>query len=196
MILSVGSLIPLKGFQTIIEALPGILRNDNSIELHIIGEGSYRDTLSKLALSKGVSGHVFFAGYRPNSELVKWYNAADLFCLASFREGWPNVVMEALSCGTPVVATRVFGTPEILTSSDLGILVDPTPESIRNGLLTAFKRDWDRQRICTHMATHTWQNIAGKINLVFHEILSQELEHKKQSAQYQTDFADRKRKNL
>ena len=59
-----------------------------------------------------------------HKELCLWYNAADLFCLASEREGWPNVLFESLACGTPVVATKVGGIPEILRSEKLGILVE------------------------------------------------------------------------
>ena len=173
-ILSVGSLIPLKGFHTIIDALPDLLSRDGDIELHIVGEGPYRSALAKRAAARGVSGHVVFAGQRPNSELSKWYNAADVFCLASFREGWPNVVMESLACGTPVVATRVYGTPEILVSPDLGILVDPTPESIGAGLRDALQTNWNRPKIRAHMETHTWRNIAGKIRTVFQEILDRD----------------------
>jgi len=169
-ILSVGSLIPLKGFHMIIDALPRLLSRDGYIELHIVGQGPYRSALVERAASRGVEDHVIFAGERPNSELPTWYNAADVFCLASFREGWPNVVMESLACGTPAVATRVYGTPEILVSPSLGILIDPTPESIAAGLQAAFQTNWDRQRIRTLMENHTWQNIAEKIRTAFQKL--------------------------
>jgi teichuronic acid biosynthesis glycosyltransferase TuaC len=170
-VLSVGSLIPLKGFHTIIDALPNLLLQDIEIELYIVGEGPYRQALMERAAAKGVSRHVIFAGLRPNTELPDWYNAADVFCLASFREGWPNVVMESLACATPVVATRVYGTPEILVSPDLGILTDTTPESMEAGLRGALGTHWERPKIRAYIEAYTWQNIAARIQAAFHTAL-------------------------
>jgi len=171
-VLSVGSLIPLKGFHTIIDALPNLLLQDSEIELYIVGEGPYRQALMERAAARGVSRHVIFAGLRPNTELPDWYNAADVFCLASFREGWPNVVMESLACATPVVATRVYGTPEILVSPDLGILAEPTAESIQNSLGAAFKINWDRPKIRAYIEAYTWQNMAVRIKNSFETVLN------------------------
>ncbi|HZJ70334.1 MAG TPA: glycosyltransferase, partial [Planctomycetota bacterium] len=66
--------------------------------------------------------------------LPRWYRAADALVLPSLREGWPNVVLEALACGTPVLATKVWGTPEILTGCAAAALVDPTVEGLAAGL--------------------------------------------------------------
>jgi teichuronic acid biosynthesis glycosyltransferase TuaC len=171
-ILSVGSLIPLKGFHLIIDSLPNLLRTDPDIELHIIGAGPYRQALEERAILRDISRQVIFAGQRPNNELAIWYNAADIFCLASLREGWPNVVMESLACATPVVATRVFGTPEIIVDPYLGILVDPTAQSIEAGLRTALQTEWNRSKIRAHIEkTYTWQNIATDIKATLQAIL-------------------------
>ena len=170
-ILSVGSLIPLKGFQTIIETLPKLLQKDERIRLYIIGEGPYEFSLKQKTERLGLSQHVIFVGQRPNNELATWYNAADVFCLASFREGWPNVIMESLASGTPVVATRVFGTPEILTSSNIGILVDSSPESLYTGLKKAFETIWNRKQIRTHVESRTWFAVAEEIRAVFCNVL-------------------------
>ncbi len=171
-ILSVGSLIPLKGFHTIIDALPNLLLQDSEIELYIVGEGPYRQALIERAAARGVSRNVIFAGLRPNTELPDWYNAADVFCLASFREGWPNVVMESLACATPVVATRVYGTPEILVSPQLGILAEPTAESIGTSLGAALKHNWDRPQIRAYIEAFTWQNMAVRIKNTFEAVLN------------------------
>lgn len=170
-IVSVGSLIPVKGFQTIIDALPTVLGHEPTTELYIIGSGPYRKALEELAVARGVAQHVFLAGQRPNSELAKWYAAADVFCLASFREGWPNVVMESLACATPVVGTRVFGIPEILVSPDLGILVDPTPQSIAAGLVEALRRDWDRTKMRDYILDFTWTEIGARIRKALESVL-------------------------
>ncbi|MCM2283286.1 MAG: glycosyltransferase family 4 protein [Desulfobacula sp.] len=174
-ILSVGSLIPLKGFQTIIESLSRHSSFDKNLCLYIIGEGPYKSKLKQLVKESGLEKRVIFVGQRPNSELPLWYNAADVFCLASFREGWPNVVMESLACGTPVVATRVFGIPEILTSPEMGILVEPNSESVASGLMKALTTTWEKEKIASFMKKRTWLHIATDIQMIFKQILTQSI---------------------
>jgi teichuronic acid biosynthesis glycosyltransferase TuaC len=76
-----------------------------------------------LAVQLGIAQRVRFAGQLPNDELLHWYSAADVLVLASSREGWPNVLLESMACGTPVVATKVAGIPEIVTEAVAGRLV-------------------------------------------------------------------------
>lgn len=172
-LLSVGALIPLKGFHFILDALPKLLQEAGSIHLYIIGEGYYRPSLEKKIENLRLGEYVTIVGQRPNSELGLWYSAADVFCLASFKEGWANVIMESLACGTPVVATRVGGTPEILNSPDIGILTDPTPESLQIGLQRALGMTWDRKQIRAYMENRTWSNIAQEIKAVFQTVCEQ-----------------------
>jgi len=171
-ILSVGSLIPLKGFHVILDALPDILQKNAMVHLYIVGEGPYRSVLEKQIKDLKLSLNVTLTGERPNSELKLWYNAADVFCLASSREGWANVIMESIACGTPVVATKVWGAPEILTSPDVGILVDRTPESLGQGLQTALETSWDRDKIRAHVEDRDWFKVAQEVKAVFEAVLN------------------------
>jgi teichuronic acid biosynthesis glycosyltransferase TuaC len=119
-ILSVGHLIPRKGHDIVIRAaaeLPGV-------ELLIAGDGPERRALEALARTLGVSDRVRFLGRLSQSELPELYSAADLLVLASDREGWANVLLEAMACGTPVVASRIWGTPEVVADPAAGSLVD------------------------------------------------------------------------
>lgn len=116
---------------------------------------------------------VTFLGHVPNPDLVKWYNAADVFCLASSREGWANVIMEAMACGTPVVATNVWGAPEIITNPEVGLLVERTVESISEGLIKALKKPWNRDAIVDHVSKRTWSVVAGEVRHVFEKVLSE-----------------------
>lgn len=170
-ILSVGSLIPLKGFHVILDALPDILQKNAMVHLYIVGEGPYRSVLERQIKDLTLTRNVTLTGERPNSELRLWYSAADVFCLASSREGWANVIMESLACGTPVVATNVWGAPEMLTSPDVGILVDRTPESLGQGLKTALETSWDRTRIRAHVENRTWFKVAHEVKVVFEAVL-------------------------
>ncbi len=93
---------------------------------------------------------------------MTYYSAADVSCLASRNEGWPNVILESLACGTPVVATAVGEVPRLLTNPDLGIVVDPTPESIHAGLSRALQRQWNRETLSAYAQGHTWENVAAQ----------------------------------
>jgi glycosyltransferase involved in cell wall biosynthesis len=170
-VVSVAALVPVKGharlfraFQTLRVKLPGL-------HLYLVGEGPSRGQLRSLAASLGLGPRVHFAGSCPNESLRDWYSAADLSCLASSREGWPNVVLESLACGTPVVATRVWGTPEILVSPDLGILVDQSEAAIANGLESALTRDWNRERLVAHARAREWSVVGREVDSYFREIV-------------------------
>lgn len=126
-VLSIGLLIPRKGHDLVIRAmalLPGAT-------LAIVGEGSEAKRLQRLANDLGIGERVRFLGTVPHDRLAPVYSAADVMILASSREGYPGVVLEALACGTPVVATAVWGTPEIMREAVAGQLIqDRTPEAI------------------------------------------------------------------
>ena len=71
-----------------------------------------------------MENRVTFTGALPNADLFRWYSAADVMILASSREGWANVLLESMACGTPVVAARIWGTPEVVADDVAGRLVD------------------------------------------------------------------------
>jgi glycosyltransferase involved in cell wall biosynthesis len=116
---SVGWLIPRKGHDLAIRAVARLPETT----LLIVGDGPEEAALRRLAEQIGLAGRVRFIGALPHERLPAAYNAADVLVLASSREGFPNVLLEALACGTPVVATAVWGTPEIVASPAAGRLV-------------------------------------------------------------------------
>lgn len=113
-LLSVGNLLELKGHHLLIEAV-GLLRTEwPALQLYIAGAGPYRAVLEDQIERQGLAAQVRLLGAVPHAALVDWYAAADLLLLASSREGLPNVVLEGLASGTPVVATAVGGIPEVI----------------------------------------------------------------------------------
>ena len=116
---SVGYLIERKGHDIVIEALANLPGHS----LFIAGEGPQRRELEGLAERTGVGDRVHFLGGLPHDRMVDLYNAADALILASSREGWANVLLEAMACGTPVVATDIWGTPEVVAAEEAGLLV-------------------------------------------------------------------------
>jgi glycosyltransferase involved in cell wall biosynthesis len=91
--------------------------------LVIAGDGDERPRLEALAVRLGVADRVRFLGVLDQSALCDLYNCVDVTVLASSREGWANVLLEAMACGTPVVASAVWGTPEVVASPDAGRLM-------------------------------------------------------------------------
>lgn len=180
-ILSVGSLIERKGFDKVICCLPAILKKHPNIVYYIVGsagpEGNFETQLRQLIQKKGLEKHVIMAGNQPNERLVSWYNAADLFCLPSKGEGSPNVVYEALACGTPVVAHAVGDVPEALCQPFLGYLVDPDdPNDLERKLLAGLHKPWDRQQISTYMGSFTWDSCARQVMQHFEGIVGRSFE--------------------
>jgi teichuronic acid biosynthesis glycosyltransferase TuaC len=123
LLLSVGHLIERKGHHVAIEALAELVKQCPGARLVVIGEGEERAALTSLAARLGVADRVRLTGSLPNTELLKWYSAADVLLLCSSREGWANVLLESMACGTPVVATDIWGTPEVVARPEAGRLV-------------------------------------------------------------------------
>lgn len=124
LLLSVGHLIERKGHHLVIEALDLLRHRQPGARLVIVGDGQERQALQSLAQRLGLAQAVHFAGTVPNENLADYYAAADMTLLASSREGWANVLLESMACGTPVVATRIWGTPEVVAAPEAGVLAD------------------------------------------------------------------------
>lgn len=178
LIVSVGALIPLKGHELLIRAFSRIATERGNARLCILGEGPNRSELEQLIAKLGLEGRIQLRGKRPNEELPLWFNAADMSCLASTREGWPNVITESLACGTPVVATRVGGIPEILHSPELGVLTEQSEESLAAGLEQALSKKWDRREISRVTRERTWETVAREVEAI---ILEQIEKHQSRS---------------
>jgi teichuronic acid biosynthesis glycosyltransferase TuaC len=170
-ILGVGALIHRKGFDLVIKGLEKIIVTPNleNTKFYILGsqgpEGDYRKELGKFIEQHKLQQHVVFVGAVANSELITWYNAADVFCLSSRGEGSPNVLTEALACGTPAVATNVGSVPEIMTSEEnLGYYVqNESLVEITNKLIELLLKDSDRKKQAENFSKYTWDWCAKKV---------------------------------
>jgi glycosyltransferase involved in cell wall biosynthesis len=162
-LVAVGRLIPVKGFQFLLPAVSSLTSQFPNLRLYIVGEGESRGQLQALAENLKIADRVKFVGSRPNEELRFWYGAADCSCLVSSREGWPNVLLESMACGTPIVATGVWGVPEVITSKDLGIMVEQTPDAIAAGIREALIRRWDRDLLASCALSRDWDQVAKEV---------------------------------
>ena len=172
-LLSVGSLIERKGHHILIDSIR-LLAGQNRLDFktYIVGAGEWERRLAAQIDQAGLRDRIFLVGQVLNDDLIYWYNAADLFFLGSSREGWPNVVSEALACGIPVVATSANGVPEIITSDEYGLIVERNAEAFAKGLLEAFSRDWDYDKIYEYGQRRTWETVAHEVYDVFTKVLS------------------------
>lgn len=124
-ILSIGRLIPRKGFQHLIRAV-ALVRNqtNQTFSVDIVGSGPYHGALVQLTRQLGLESLVPFAGAVPYEDLHRAYQGAHIFVLPSQAEGMALVLLEAMACGLPIVATRVGGSEELVHSGENGYLVD------------------------------------------------------------------------
>jgi glycosyltransferase involved in cell wall biosynthesis len=156
-LISVGHLIERKGHHVAIAALPEVLRHHPEARLVIVGEGPERPALEALALQLGVQGRLTLTGTLPQASLAGWYSAADMLILASSREGWANVLLEAMACGTPVVATRIWGTPEVVSTSAAGLLVEErSAAALARSVLCMLATPCDRLAVRRHAEGFSW----------------------------------------
>jgi glycosyltransferase involved in cell wall biosynthesis len=167
-ILSAGSLIERKGHHHAIRALAAVRRAGVPARLLIAGgagrEGRYEDQIRKTVEECGMQAAVSFLGQVDAETLADLMAAADVLCLASSREGWPNVVHEAMGCGTPVVATAIGAVPDMIHSAEFGIIVPLNDQdALDAALLSALGRGWNRELIASWAGSRNWECVADEV---------------------------------
>ncbi len=170
LLLSVGHLIERKGHDKVISALKD--RPDTT--LLIIGEGPQRVMLESYANELGVADRVRFIGSVPHEELRTYYGAADALVLASSREGCANVLLEALACGTPCVATPVGGSPEIIDQPEAGQLAaSESAADVADAIVALLKAPPSRNAVrALAVKRHGWAPVAEQVERVWHRAAS------------------------
>jgi len=171
-ILTVGNLVEVKGHQNLIEGMADVIAERQDVFCVIVGSGHLKEKLEQHIRSLRLEDHVVLVGGKPHDEIPLWMNACDLFVLPSLRESFGVVQIEAMACGKPVVATRVGGVPEVITSEDHGLLVEPAdPSDLAEKILVALDREWDREKILAYAERYTWESIAEEIVGVYSQVL-------------------------
>lgn len=159
-LLSVGNLVQLKGHDLIIQSLIDL----DGYHLLIIGKGPEEKRLKHLVSDKCLDNRVTFLGEKNQRELVDYYNAVDAVVLASSREGMPNVLLESIACGTPVVATDVGGVKEIVTSLNQGVLApERTVRGVRESIQKLFKNYPDRSVVSDNSKHFSWESTVNNL---------------------------------
>jgi glycosyltransferase involved in cell wall biosynthesis len=177
MILFVGSLIERKGLSYLLRALPAIIEKLPRSCLVVVGEGPLRSMLENLAVSLGVSEHVSFKGAQSQQQVSAWMQQARVFVLPSLEEAFGVVLLEAMASGTPVVASRVNGIPEVVPA-DAGQLVSAGDVEALAAAITAILTDsglWrsmsQRARAFVLEECMSWHEVAACLARVYQSSL-------------------------
>jgi glycosyltransferase involved in cell wall biosynthesis len=156
-----------KGIDLLVDAIARCERRD--LRCVVVGDGPEAPALSAQRDRLGLGSRVQLVGRRPHDEVPRWMSAADVVVLASRSEGHPNALVEALACGRPVVAPRVGGVPDVVTSPALGVVVEAEdPDALARGLEAALSQTWDENRLAATACLRSWEHVAGEL----HEILA------------------------
>ena len=164
LVLCLGNLYPVKGPDVLLASWPEVLRRRPSARLVFVGDGPMLPGLQAKARALGVDQRVTFAGRRPHEEVPWWHRAANVTVIPSRSEGIPNVLLEALACGTPVVATRVGGVAEALPASGAGQLVpSEDPPALAQALADTLALDLKAEAVRSVAQLHSWSDAAARL---------------------------------
>jgi glycosyltransferase involved in cell wall biosynthesis len=168
-ILFVGNLVPVKGIDVLIDACAHLAARGACFTCHLIGQGPLRPRLQRAIQDRGLGSRVRLHGSLPHERVAEWYRAANVLALPSRSEGVPNVLLEAAACGTPFVASRVGGIPEI---AHLGVnrLVPPGDGCVLAEALSGFLRREDSHPGASFPA-QSWDQSAGELAAVLEDAL-------------------------
>jgi len=159
LVVFVGRLVPLKGLRELLEAAATLSKSRQRLQVVCIGEGPMDQELRNRASQPDLNGRVRFVGGASPNEIARWLAASNVLCLPSHSEGCPNVIIEALSSGRPVVASNVGGIPELLNSG-CGVLVPPKDaQQLAQGLSQALDSPWKQEEIA-NCSRRSWEEVA------------------------------------
>ena len=175
-IVFVGGLRPVKGVKYLIEAFSIINQKNSDVKLFLVGDGLERRKLEDAVKKADLEKKVNFIGQVENNEIPKYMSISDIFVLPSLSEGLPVVILEAMACGLPIVATKAGGMPEVVKDGENGFLVEPKkPEQIAEKVLLLLRDDELREKISNNnrekAKKYSWINAVDKIEKIYSEVI-------------------------
>ena len=171
-ILFVGRLTSVKGVQYLIRAMKQVQDKIPDARLIIVGDGEEREMLETLSIDLGIQKYVQFIGKVPHEKVKTFMHQADVFVLPSLSEGFPLVILEAMACGLPIIASCVKGIPEIITHGTNGYLVEvKDTNDIANKILFLFSDDAIRKKISDNnrhlVIKYAWENVIVELEKIY-----------------------------
>jgi glycosyltransferase involved in cell wall biosynthesis len=154
-----GRLVAAKGLRELFAAWRTLADKDAGLHLAFVGDGALMQELRTCSAQSGMGERVHLPGVADAARVATWMRAANVFCLPSYTEGYPNVLVEALACGRPVVATPVGGVVEIVDAAN-GLLAEPRDvPGLANALRSALEREWDAAELSRRFL-RSWPDVA------------------------------------
>ncbi|MBA4175610.1 MAG: glycosyl transferase family 1 [Leptothrix sp. (in: Bacteria)] len=176
-LVTVGGLCERKGFHRVMACLPELRQAWPDLRYLVIGgpspEGDWTTRLKSLARELALQDCVHFTGPLPPEDVGRYLSAADVFVLATRNEGWANVLLEAMACGLPVVATDVGGNAEVVCRPELGTVVpfgDAT--ALARALRKSLQYDWNRSEIRRYAEANVWDRRIDELEAEFIDLAS------------------------
>jgi glycosyltransferase involved in cell wall biosynthesis len=176
-ILFVGRLKPVKGVQYLITSMKKVHEEMPDARLFLVGDGEERERLAALSTQLGLEKYVQFTGIVPHEKVKIFMQQADVFVLPSLSEGFPNVILEAMACGLPIIASRVGGIPDILTNDTNGYLVEvKDTNDLANKILLLLSDGVLRKKISDNnrqlVKKYSWENVISELEKIYELTIS------------------------
>ena len=169
-LLAVGNLVAVKRHPLMVEALALLPDAD----LVIVGEGPERNAIEALARARGLANRVRLLGQMPQQKLPEIYGAADLLLLVSSHEGWPNVLLESMACGTPVLVSDIAGITDIVATPAAGRIVPRVmPENLAGAISDLLAAPSERAATRAYAEQFDWQSTTDGQIALFREVCAQ-----------------------
>lgn len=174
--ITVGGLVERKGFHRVIELMPRLLKKYPSLHYLIIGgssaEGDWSHKLKVMVKDLKLEQQVTFLGVIAPEEIKNSLSAADIFVLATRNEGWANVILEAMACGLPVIATDVGGNAEVVKNNDIGTIVPfGEADKLEQAIDHALQKNWSKETIIHYANDNSWDNRVSMLIKEFKQLL-------------------------
>lgn len=175
----IGNVLREKGVNELMESFCTMAGDLRGLHLLVVGDGAALNTLTAKDEKDTVSNRVHLVGRRPHSEIPRWLSAGDILVLPSWREGLPNVVVEAMACSRPVVATKVGGIPEAIEHGKTGVLIEKGDvRALTHAIVQLISNPAERERMGQAGRREaeerfTWKKNAEKTIQVYREVLNE-----------------------
>jgi glycosyltransferase involved in cell wall biosynthesis len=170
-IVYIGRMDVKKGLRELVEAAVSLRPQRANLHVYLIGVGPDKQLIESAIQANNAAGYIHALPGCAFDNVAVWMAAADLITLPSYMEGCPNVVLEALASGRPVVATNVGGIPEILCD-ECGRLVPPCDAgALAQALASVLDRTWDAEVISAH-GSRSWETVASELLKVFESLVN------------------------
>jgi glycosyltransferase involved in cell wall biosynthesis len=167
----IGRMDLRKGLRELVEAATSLHAEHPNLHVYMVGDGPDKPIVENAIQAKNASGYVHLQSGCHFDDVAVWMTAADAVTLPSYMEGCPNVVVEALACGRPVVATNVGGIPELM-SDECGRLIPPRSASeLAHALATVLDSNWNAS-VISAFGSRSWDNVAAELLEVFESLIS------------------------